>query len=218
MENWLWMASFPSAKSSRSLAICAAGRLVRQRHGRARRLPVVPLVLRRPIRPPPNRRPATVKKASATEARQDARPTCKAGAAVSRRRRIPSRPSSTTSRSRARTWRDECLLHYGAEVLESMVNRSVDPGELPAAQHRRSRDQQVDEEIDRMARKFSLPKDQWLQDAGKRARHQAGPLCQGHHLADAGPARVGQGPVDRHASKSWTTPTKASSARPSKCG
>lgn len=55
----------------------------------------------------------------------------------------------------------ECLVHYGADVLESMVNRSL----IQAACAQRNiviTDQQVDEEIDRMARKFAQPKDQWL--------------------------------------------------------
>jgi parvulin-like peptidyl-prolyl isomerase len=55
----------------------------------------------------------------------------------------------------------ECLVHYGADVLESMVNRSL----IQASCEQRNiviTDQQVDEEIDRMARKFSQPKDQWL--------------------------------------------------------
>jgi parvulin-like peptidyl-prolyl isomerase len=55
----------------------------------------------------------------------------------------------------------ECLTHYGAEVLESIVNRSLI---LAACQERKITitDKQVDDEIDRMARKFSLGKDQWL--------------------------------------------------------
>ena len=55
----------------------------------------------------------------------------------------------------------ECLLHYGTDVLESMVNRTLI---LTSCQQRNIviTDEQVDEEIDRMARKFSLAKDQWL--------------------------------------------------------
>lgn len=55
----------------------------------------------------------------------------------------------------------ECLLHYGADVLESMVNRTLI---VAACQERQIAitDKQVDEEIDRISRKFSLPKDQWL--------------------------------------------------------
>jgi parvulin-like peptidyl-prolyl isomerase len=55
----------------------------------------------------------------------------------------------------------ECLLHFGADVLESMVNRTL----IDTACRERNltiTDKQVDDEIDRMARKFSLPKDQWL--------------------------------------------------------
>lgn len=56
----------------------------------------------------------------------------------------------------------DCLMHYGVDVLESMVNRAL----IQASCQKRNivvTDEQVAEEIDRMARKFSLPKDQWLQ-------------------------------------------------------
>jgi parvulin-like peptidyl-prolyl isomerase len=56
----------------------------------------------------------------------------------------------------------DCLLHYGVDVLESMVNRAL----IQASCQQRNiviSDQQVADEIDRMARKFSLPKEQWLQ-------------------------------------------------------
>jgi parvulin-like peptidyl-prolyl isomerase len=55
----------------------------------------------------------------------------------------------------------ECLLHYGTDVLESMVNRTLIT--TGCQQHGITiTQQQVDEEIDRMARKFSMGKDQWL--------------------------------------------------------
>jgi parvulin-like peptidyl-prolyl isomerase len=55
----------------------------------------------------------------------------------------------------------ECLRHHGKEVLESLVNRRL------IDKHCRSRgitvtQQEIDDEIDRIARKFSLPKDQYL--------------------------------------------------------
>jgi parvulin-like peptidyl-prolyl isomerase len=55
----------------------------------------------------------------------------------------------------------ECLLHYGQDVLESMVNRTLI---LTSCQKRNIviTSEQIEEEIDRMARKFSLGKDQWL--------------------------------------------------------
>jgi parvulin-like peptidyl-prolyl isomerase len=55
----------------------------------------------------------------------------------------------------------ECLLHYGVDVLESMVNRSLI---LTSCQQRNIvvTDQQIEAEIDRMARKFAVGKDQWL--------------------------------------------------------
>ncbi|HEX3726753.1 MAG TPA: peptidylprolyl isomerase, partial [Pirellulales bacterium] len=56
----------------------------------------------------------------------------------------------------------ECLLHFGTEVLETLVNRMLI---MTACQKRgiEITDQQIEEEVDRMARKFSMGKDQWLQ-------------------------------------------------------
>ncbi len=56
---------------------------------------------------------------------------------------------------------NECLLHYGSEVLESMVNRTLI---LVSCQRRNITitQQDVDAEIDRMARKFQVGKDQWV--------------------------------------------------------
>jgi parvulin-like peptidyl-prolyl isomerase len=55
----------------------------------------------------------------------------------------------------------ECLLHYGQDVLESLINRTLI---LTSCQQRSIviTDKQIEEEIDRMAHKFSVGKDQWL--------------------------------------------------------
>ncbi|MBI3836362.1 MAG: peptidylprolyl isomerase [Planctomycetia bacterium] len=60
----------------------------------------------------------------------------------------------------------ECLMHYGTEILETIVNRTLI---LTSCQERNIviTDRQVDEEIDRMARKFSFTKDQWLKTLEK---------------------------------------------------
>ena len=60
----------------------------------------------------------------------------------------------------------ECLLHYGNDVLESMVNRKLI---LSTCEQRRIvvTEKQIDEEIDRMARKFSFSKEQWLKTLEK---------------------------------------------------
>jgi parvulin-like peptidyl-prolyl isomerase len=55
----------------------------------------------------------------------------------------------------------ECLAHFGAEVLETLVNKQL------IAEHCRERNiaitsQEVDDEIVRMAQRFGLPKDQLL--------------------------------------------------------
>ncbi len=70
----------------------------------------------------------------------------------------------------------ECLRQYGKEVLESMVNR-----ELIVQECRRRdltvSDKEVDAEIDRFARSFRLPVDQWLklvrQEKGMTAHQYA---------------------------------------------
>jgi parvulin-like peptidyl-prolyl isomerase len=56
---------------------------------------------------------------------------------------------------------DECLLHYGGEVLESIVNRTL----IMVSCQRRGitiSDADVQAEIDRMAKKFQVGKDQWV--------------------------------------------------------
>ena len=53
----------------------------------------------------------------------------------------------------------ECLVHYGEEVLESLVNRKL----IQSACRERNitiTDKEVEEEIDRISRKFTLGKDQ----------------------------------------------------------
>jgi len=60
----------------------------------------------------------------------------------------------------------ECLLHFGNDVLESMVNRKLI---LTTCEQRNIvvTEKQIEEEIDRMARKFSFSKDQWLKTLEK---------------------------------------------------
>jgi parvulin-like peptidyl-prolyl isomerase len=66
----------------------------------------------------------------------------------------------------------ECLLHYGTDVLESMVNRVLI--EASCKQRRIAiTPEQVDEEIDRMARKFSFTKEQWLKTLEKERNVKA---------------------------------------------
>lgn len=55
----------------------------------------------------------------------------------------------------------ECLRLYGEEVLESITNRKLIDGYC-RQQGISVTDQEIDEEIDRLARKFSLPTDQYL--------------------------------------------------------
>jgi len=55
----------------------------------------------------------------------------------------------------------ECLLHYGSEVLESMINKYLIVQECQRRQITVTKDE-VDEEIKRLAAKFSLPVEQWF--------------------------------------------------------
>lgn len=55
----------------------------------------------------------------------------------------------------------ECLRQFGPEVLESLMNKYL-IAECCRQKQISVSDQEVEAEIDRMARKFSLPKDQWL--------------------------------------------------------
>jgi parvulin-like peptidyl-prolyl isomerase len=106
---------------------------------------------------------AGVKRTSASE---PSKPAAAIAAAVPTPKRLPvaavvnNEPISREDLAR------ECLMHYGTEVLESMINRNL----ILASCQKRDiviTDKQVDEEIDRMARKFSFTKDQWLKTLEK---------------------------------------------------
>lgn len=102
--------------------------------------------------------PAPVKKASATE-RSKTPPNAAPSAPLAKRNPVAALVNNEPI-TREELGK-ECLLHYGAEVLESMVNRTLI---LSSCEQRNIviTDEQISEEIDRMARKFALPKDQWL--------------------------------------------------------
>jgi len=101
-----------------------------------------------------------VKKASATE---KAKPSAKApvGTAAAAPKKNPIAAVVNNEPITRDDLAQECLVHYGEEVLESIMNRSL----IQASCEKRKitiSDAQVDEEIDRMARRFSLTKDQWV--------------------------------------------------------
>lgn len=56
----------------------------------------------------------------------------------------------------------ECLAHYGEEVLESLVNKQLILQECRRQRISVTRDE-VEAEIERMAKQFGIPKDQWLE-------------------------------------------------------
>ncbi len=104
--------------------------------------------------------PAAVKQASATDKAKNPRP-AEVGAAATAPRKNPVAAIVNNEPLTREDLAKECLLHYGSEVLESMVNRTLI---LSSCQQRHIviTDKQVQAEIDRMARKFQLPKEQWL--------------------------------------------------------
>ncbi len=55
----------------------------------------------------------------------------------------------------------ECLTHYGEDVLEQMINKLLIVDECRRRNITVSRDE-VDSEIERMAARFGIPVDQWL--------------------------------------------------------
>ncbi len=55
----------------------------------------------------------------------------------------------------------QCLMHYGERVLEALINKQLIV-EFCRMKNVSVSEQEVEAEIDRMARKFSLSKDQWL--------------------------------------------------------
>ncbi|MBN1394961.1 MAG: peptidyl-prolyl cis-trans isomerase [Pirellulales bacterium] len=55
----------------------------------------------------------------------------------------------------------ECIFHYGEDVLESMVNKRLIADECRRRGISVTRDE-VDAEIERMAKRFGIPKDQWF--------------------------------------------------------
>ncbi len=55
----------------------------------------------------------------------------------------------------------ECLRHYGNEVLESMINKQLIVGEC-RRQGITVTSAEVDAEIERMSKRFNIPVDQWL--------------------------------------------------------
>ncbi len=115
-------------------------------------------------KPPAKQPPGGVKQASATEPSSKPAQAIEAAGAPAKRPPIAAvvnnEPISREDLAR------ECLMHYGTEVLESMMNRTLI---LISCQQRNIviTDKQVDEEIDRMARKFTFSKDQWLKTLEK---------------------------------------------------
>ncbi len=99
-------------------------------------------------------RPSSVNRSRSVEPRvkpkRDAKPTIPEVVAAVNSRRI-------TRKDLAR----ECLMHYGEDVLESMFNRKLIADECRRRGISVTRDE-VHAEIERMAKRFNIPVDQWL--------------------------------------------------------
>ena len=99
-------------------------------------------------------RPSSVNRSRSVEPRvkpkRDAKPTIPEVVAAVNSRRI-------THKDLAR----ECLMHYGEDVLESMFNKKLIADECRRRGISVTRDD-VDAEIERMAKRFNIPVDRWL--------------------------------------------------------
>ena len=102
-----------------------------------------------------------VRQASAVDRSQPPVPSGLPGGAALAPRKNPIAASVNNEPITREDLASECMLHYGGEVLESMVNRTLI---LVSCQSRNITitQQDVDAEIDRMARKFQVGKDQWV--------------------------------------------------------
>ena len=85
---------------------------------------------------------------------------------------------------------------YGNEVLEGLVNKRLIMHYCKNRQIEVT-DQEVDAEIDRMAKRFKIGNEQWLQMLQARAGHQRRAIQARHPLADARPAEVRGRPTHR---------------------
>ena len=56
-----------------------------------------------------------------------------------------------------------CVERFGEEVLEGLVEQAAHHAPLPQPQHRPSPTQEIDAEIDRMAARFKIGREQWLE-------------------------------------------------------
>ncbi|REK10922.1 MAG: peptidylprolyl isomerase [Planctomycetota bacterium] len=104
--------------------------------------------------------PSPVKQATAVD-RARAVPQAPPGAAVKAPKKNPVAALVNDEPITREELADECLVHYGADVLESMVNRTL----ILVSTKRRNIEitqEDVDAEIERMAGKFQMGKEQWL--------------------------------------------------------
>ena len=87
-----------------------------------------------------------------------------------------------------------CVDRFGEEMLEGMVNKRL------IEHHCRNRnitvtEQELDAEIDRMAARFKIGRQQWLQMLRERAGHQRTTIHARHPLADARAAQARRRPA-----------------------
>ena len=84
----------------------------------------------------------------------------------------------------------ECLAQFGKEVLEGVMNKYLITSYCDKQGIKITR-QDVDEEIGRLAKKFSIPVDQWMQMLQQERGIGPDQYRQRHHLAHIGTAQAG---------------------------
>jgi parvulin-like peptidyl-prolyl isomerase len=101
--------------------------------------------------------------ASRAQARESAPPATPENApSASGKKSVPEIVATVNNRPVTREeLAQECLRHYGKQVLEAMTNRQLIVQECQRRQVTITRGE-IDAEIERMAKSFSLPVDQWL--------------------------------------------------------
>ena len=107
---------------------------------------------------------------------------------------------------------DACVRRFGEDVLESLVNKRL------ITNHCAKRDitvtnEEITAEIDRMAKRFQLGREQWLELLAKGARRHAAGVRPRHRVADARPAKAGRRATAGDAARKSSRPTSRNTAK-----
>ena len=111
----------------------------------------------------------------------------------------------------------QCLAHYGKEILEHMINKQLIIGRVPAAEHHgyprgnRRRDRAHGDPIRHSGRSM-------VEIAQAGAGHHSRPVCRRHHLAHAGLASTGRREIAGQQGRIGSANLKFNTARRSRPG